>query len=190
MVWDDNNGIPGNTVYSMEEVMVEQGEAINGFYTYIIPEGVKVNDVFYVGWKQRSETFLNAGFDVNTPHADRQFYWLNGIWNLSQAQGSVMIRPVVGDPLKTTSIYDVFNKERKHINVWPNPATDYINIETGDQQLSVFSYISIIDLYGRELLKVPFSEQIDISSLNDGIFIIIATLNGKPVSYSRFIKTR
>ena len=71
MVWDDNNGIPGNVIYTKEEVMVEQGNAINGFYTYTIPEGVMVNGIFYVGWKQRSETFLNAGFDVNTPHAGK-----------------------------------------------------------------------------------------------------------------------
>ncbi len=190
MVWDDNNGIPGNTIYSLEEVMVEQGEMINGFYTYIIPEGVHVNDIFYVGWKQRSETFLNAGFDVNTPHIDRQFYWLNGIWSLSQTRGSIMIRPVVGDPIKTTSINDIFHKERKLINVWPNPVTDYINIDAGNQLLSGLSYISIIDLNGRELIKVPFSEQIDVSTLNKGIFIIIATLNGKPIGYNRFVKTR
>ena len=87
MVWDDNNGIPGNVIYSKEEVMVEQGNAINGFYTYNIPEGVMVNGIFYVGWKQRSETFLNAGFDVNTPHNGKQFYWLNGEWQQSQVTG-------------------------------------------------------------------------------------------------------
>ena len=108
MVWDDNNGIPGNLLYSMEEVMVEQGEGLNGFYTYLIPEGVMVNDIFYIGWRQRSETFLNAGFDVNTPHGGRQFYWLNGDWIQSQVQGSIMIRPVVGDQLKTTSINDIY----------------------------------------------------------------------------------
>jgi hypothetical protein len=86
MVWDNNNGIPGDVIYSKEEVMVEQGNQINGFYTYSIPEGVMVKDIFYVGWKQRSETFLNAGFDVNTPHGGRQFFWLNGEWMQSQVK--------------------------------------------------------------------------------------------------------
>ena len=101
MVWDDNNGFPGNVIYSREEVMVEKGTGINGFYNYHIPQGVVVNGVFYVGWKQRSETFLNAGFDINTPHKGKQFYWLNGDWNQSQVNGSVMIRPVIGLPLLT-----------------------------------------------------------------------------------------
>jgi Secretion system C-terminal sorting domain len=190
MVWDDNNGIPGNIIYSSEEVMVEQGEMINGFYTYNIPEGIMVNNVFYIGWKQSSETFLNAGFDVNTPHAGRQFYWLNGEWRQSQVQGSIMIRPVVGDPLKVTSINDTYYRNKNLISVWPNPAGDYINLNPGELQLSGLSYITVIDIYGRELIKVPFSERIDISSLHEGIYIIITSFNGRPVGYNRLIKTR
>src|SRR5664280_2476076 len=65
VVWDNNNGLPGNIIYTREQVMVEQGNVINGFYNYTIPEGVVVNGTFYIGWRQRSETFLNAGYDVN-----------------------------------------------------------------------------------------------------------------------------
>jgi len=190
MVWDDNNGIPGNVVYSREEVMVEQDELINGFYAYNISEGVMVNGVFYAGWKQRTETFLNAGFDVNTPHAGRQFYWLNGEWQQSQMQGSIMIRPVVGDPLKITSINDTYYRNKNLVSVWPNPATDYIHIDTGELQVSGLSYITFIDLSGREVIEVPFCERIDISSLHEGIYFIITSLNGRPVSYNRLIKTR
>ena len=190
MVWDDNNGVPGNVIYSREELMVEQGEAINGFYDYNIPDGIMVNNIFYVGWKQRSETFLNAGLDVNTPHAGRQFYWLNGEWRQSQVQGSIMIRPVVGDPIKTTSINDIYYRNKNLIRLWPNPASDYIIVNPGEQQLTGLSYITVMDLYGRELIKVPFTERIDISSLHEGIYIILTSLNGRPIGYNRLIKTR
>ena len=190
MVWDDNNGIPGNVLYSVEEVMVEQGEVINGFYNYKLPEGVMVNDLFYVGWKQRSETFLNAGFDVNTLPAGKQFFWLNGEWQQSQVNGSIMIRPVVGDLPKVTSVNDTYYINNNRISLWPNPATDYINIDRGELELSGLTYVTVMDIYGRELLKVPFSERIDISSLHDGIYIVITSLNGKPVGYNRLIKTR
>ena len=82
----------------------------------------------------------------------------------SQVQGSIMIRPVVGDPLKITSINDIYYRNKNLISVWPNPATDYININPGELRLSGLSFITIIDLSGRELMKVPFSERIDISS--------------------------
>jgi hypothetical protein len=190
MVWDNNNGIPGDVIYSKEEVMVEQGNQINGFYTYSIPEGVMVKDIFYVGWKQRSETFLNAGFDVNTPHGGRQFFWLNGEWMQSQVNGSIMIRAVVGDPVKTTSIEDTYFQNKKQFNVWPNPAIDFINISPGEQQLSGLTYISISDIYGRELIKVPFIERLNISSLQNGIYIITTSLKGRTIGYNKFIKTR
>lgn len=190
MVWDDNNGKPGNVIYSVEEVMVEQGQKINGFYTYNIPGGVMLNDIFYVGWKQRSETFLNAGFDINTPHNGKQLFWLNGEWQQSQVHGSVMIRPVLGDRLKVTSVNDSYYKDKNKINIWPNPASDYFNVDTGERPIFGSAYVSVLDLSGRELIKVPYSEQIDISSLHEGMYIVIITFNGKPTGYNRLIKTK
>jgi hypothetical protein len=191
MVWDNNNGIPGNILYTKEDVMVEQGNMINGFYNYTIPEGVAINNIFYIGWRQRSETFLNSGYDVNTPSTGKQFYWLNGEWRQSQVQGSIMIRPVVGSPLKVTSINDVFYHNNKNIiSVWPNPATDYINFDSGEMQMSGLSYVTITDIYGRELIKVPFRDRIDISSLHPGVYFIVTSINGSPVGYNRLIKSR
>jgi hypothetical protein len=189
-VWDDNNGIPGSVLYTREDVIVEQGNGINGFYTYTLPEGVVVNDVFYVGWKQRSESFLNAGYDINTPNAGKQFYWLNGEWIQSQVPGSIMIRPVVGSPLTITSVHDTYYKKKNLMTIWPNPARDYINIEKGELQLSGSSDIIITDLNGHELIKVTYSDKVDISSLHDGMYFLVINTNGLPVGYNRFIKSR
>ena len=189
-VWDDNNGIPGNMINTQTNVMVEQGKVINGFYSYSIPEGVPVNGVFYVGWRQTSETFLNAGYDVNTPNAGRQFYWLNGQWSQSQKPGSIMIRPVVGSPLIITSVHDVPITTKSLLNIWPNPARDYINIDPGDLQLSASTFITITDLNGHELIRVLFNNKVDISSLKDGMYFLVINTDGSPVKYNRFIKTR
>jgi hypothetical protein len=189
-VWDDNNGIPGNMIYNLTNVMVELGNVINGFYSYSIPEGVPVNGVFYVGWRQTSETFLNAGYDVNTPNAGRQFYWLNGEWSQSQKPGSIMIRPVVGSPLTITSVHDTYYKKKNIMTIWPNPARDYINIEKGELQLSGLTDIIITDLNGHELIKVVYSDKVDISSLHDGMYFLVININGTPVGYNRFIKSR
>jgi Secretion system C-terminal sorting domain len=190
VVWDNDNGVPGNMLYTKQAVMVEQSNVINGFYTYTIPEGVPVNGIFYVGWKQLSESFLNVGYDVNTPNAGKQFYLLNGVWSQSQVPGTIMIRPVVGSPLIITSINDIHYKNKSSLNIWPNPAKDYININPGELQLYGLSYITLTDLNGRQLIKVPFSERVDISSLHDGMYFLVISINGMPVSYNRLIKTR
>jgi hypothetical protein len=190
VVWDNDNGVPGNILYTQEGVMVEQGNVLNGFYSYRIPEGVPVNGTFYIGWKQLSESFLNVGYDVNTPNAGKQLYWLNGVWSQSQVPGSIMIRPVIGSPLTITSVKDIQYNNRKSLNIWPNPSKDYINIDPGELQLSGLSYISIINLNGHELMKIPFSEKVDISPLHDGMYFLVISINGMPVSYNRIIKTR
>jgi hypothetical protein len=167
--------------------MVEQGASINGFYTYTINDKVPVDGIFYVGWRQRSETFLNAGFDINTPHKGRQFYCINGNWNQSAVTGTLMIRPVTGAPL-TTSIYDIPYKNKSVLHFRPNPAKDYIRFDSEDVQVSGLTYLSFFDMQGRELLKVPFSEQVDISSLHEGVYIIISSRYGRQTGYNRLIK--
>jgi len=190
MVWNDNNGIPGEVSGTVEEVMVEQGTEINGFYNYILPEGIPVDDIFYVGWRQRSETFLNAGFDINTPNNGRQFYWLNGDWNTSQTNGSVMIRPILGDRIRTVSVDETESSVRNQIRIWPNPATEYVRVSLGDEQLREITRIAVIDLYGKKHLEVPFSDILDISNLREGIYILVASIKGRQVGITRLVKTR
>jgi hypothetical protein len=188
MVWSDNNGIPDNAFYTQEEMTVSRGEGINGFYTYILNDQQPVYGDFYVGWKQRSETFLNAGFDINTLHEGRQFYWLNGNWSQSQAKGSLMIRPILGAPVKPTSVENISMKNNT-LTIWPNPAKNIINIDAGDFFLSPLPSIRILDICGREVMNISFTNQIDISPLPDGIYFIILNINGKQIKQNRFIKT-
>jgi hypothetical protein len=76
------------------------------------------------------------------------------------------------------------------MTIWPNPASDYFTIDAGEQPVSGYAFVSILDLSGRELIKVPYSERIDISSLHEGMYIVIITLNGKQTGYNRLLKTR
>jgi hypothetical protein len=189
MVWADDNGIPGNVIYSQEGMNVTLGSGINGYYTYLINDPQPVNGDFYVGWKQQSETFLNAGLDLNTIHDGRQFYWLNGNWNPSQVKGTLMIRPVIGPPIKPNAVIDLYSGTDR-IKIWPNPAVDFINIDGGDLLLRSLPQIRITDLQGRNLITTSFTSRLDISSLPDGIYFLILSVNNKPAGYGRFVKTR
>jgi len=190
MVWDDSNGLPGNVIYSFLNVIVEPADDINGFHTYILPDGVPVNSVFYVGWKQKTETFLNAGFDVNTRHQGKQYYWLNGVWYLSQKEGSLMIRPVVGKPVKTTSSDDDIPSYQGRNRMWPNPAGDFINLECEGLEPGPSALVSIIDLQGRELIRTAFNGRIDISELKPGIYTLIVLHGKKREAWFRLVVTK
>jgi hypothetical protein len=43
---------------------------------------------------------------------------------------------------------------------------------------------------GHDLMKVPFAERLDLSSLHEGMYIILITINGHPVAYNKLIKIR
>ncbi|HOK26290.1 MAG TPA: T9SS type A sorting domain-containing protein [Bacteroidales bacterium] len=191
MVWDNNKGIPGNVIYTQEDMVVKQGESINGFYTYVLDKPVEIIGDFFVGWRQRSETFLNAGFDLNTPHNGRQLYYLNGEWNVSQMSGSVMIRPVFGPEIKSSDINNPLYNEMR-IKIWPNPASEYIYIGIGNQPLVSDIGITIIDLAGRIILKSNYynSDRLDISALPAGIYFVSASAKSKILGTTRLIISR
>ena len=55
----------------------------------------------------------------------------------------------------------IFIADNKNlIKIWPNPASDYINIDAGDLQLNGSASVTIIDITGRKLLEVPYNEHI------------------------------
>jgi hypothetical protein len=67
---------------------------------------------------------------------------------------------------------------------------DILNISPGDLLLYGSPTIRIIDIRGVEVMRKAYSEQVDISSLPDGIYFISLNINGKQLVYNRFIKTR
>jgi len=148
-----------------------------------------VENIFYVGWKQRSETFLNAGFDVNTPHRGNLLYWMNGTWFTSQKSGTLMIRPIVGPPVNT-SVHDIYQNNRNKLHFYPNPASDYISFNRNDLPDNSLYTVSVTDINGKELIRVPLNDKIDISALKAGMYIVSLSRNGLALGHSRLIKTK
>ena len=97
-----------------------------------------------------------------------------------------MIRPVFGAPVSPTSVEDVIQKN-SILKIWPNPAKDYINIDAGDLLLTSSPTIRIFDIRGIEVMKIIFTEKINVSSLPDGIYFIMLSTNGKQTRQNRFI---
>ena len=185
-VWSNNGGIPGDLLYLGEEVLVEQGEGLNGFHTYVLDDPVYVDNIFFIGWIQRSETFLNAGIDLNTGHAGRQYYWLNGEWYQSQINGTLMIRAVTGPKIPATGIGDIGGNTAA-IKLWPNPVRDILKIEVNEAMASDINFV-IFDISGRAVLHMAGSTDIDVSSIRPGVYVLVATHNGRVVGRNRFIK--
>ncbi|NMC40623.1 MAG: T9SS type A sorting domain-containing protein [Bacteroidales bacterium] len=189
MIWKNNQGTPGEVIYFQEEMLVEPGEAINGFHLYRLDRPFEISGDYFIGWRQRSETFLNAGFDLNTPHNGKQLYWINGDWNVSQTTGSVMIRPVFGPEINPLGIETNRSGPAK-LRIWPNPAGDFITLDAGDLIPLRLSEITITGIGGKVLIRRSFQETLDISELPAGIYFITARNGNRILATGKFIVAR
>lgn len=187
VILSSDNQVPGDIIYEQEEALVDPGSEINGFTTYYLDDPVFVDGEFFAGWRQRSETWLNAGFDINTPHNGRQYYYLGGVWRESSKNGSLMIRPVVGKALVSTGIG--LPDTGHNLIIWPNPASDILNIKA--ENTSLYNTVTeIYDLNGRIIYRKEFNEQVDVAGFAPGIYYLLLKDKGLVVARDKFIKNR
>ncbi|HCM59365.1 MAG TPA: hypothetical protein DIS74_03135 [Bacteroidales bacterium] len=187
MVWADDNGRPGILLGSSDSPVATPGTGINGFVTYSFAEPVKVTDAFWIGWRQETEAFLNAGLDLNTPSDGRQYFSLSGSWQESQVPGTVMMRPVMkGSGTQTsaengTLINDLFS-------IYPNPADGYVTIVPSEDAPDDY-LIDVISVTGALVMTIGRSENPDLSRLAAGSYmLLVKTTDGYPLSLLRVIK--
>ncbi len=187
-VWSDDNGNPGDVLYSQssEEPLYEK--ELNRFHTYILDTAVFVSGKFYVGWQQITDAFLNFGFDLNRVKNDRLFYQQSGIWYNSQFPGALMIRPVMGKSLIT------FRKPilaEPVFTLFPNPANQYIRIEFPEDLQFKNTRFAIIDSQGRTLFETTEPPgEIDLSEFTPGLYFFIVHNQHSTFAAKKFIISR
>lgn len=186
MVYKDNGGEPGDTLYTQTYVIPEYSEwGPNGFTTYILNRPVPIPaGKFYVGWKQNTIFKMNVGMDKNFDRADRLFFKTLGAWMTFEDlgyEGNLMIRPVVGAPVHDSDfvglpVYKGEDALVHSMKLYPNPANDFIKIQASlpvDKELD----IEIYSLSGALIYKASQNqlESIPVSHLQSGIYILKAS---------------
>lgn len=86
----------------------------------------------------------------------------------------------------TTGNTDLLTKEEVRFQVWPNPATELLNVESNGHGIET---ILIFDAKGKEIMRKTLSGsvQLNVSGLSAGIYFISLASNGKAVT-QRFVK--
>ena len=88
--------------------------------------------------------------------------------------------------LHKNTVLDVANHKVVTAKLFPNPATNILNIQAN----SVIESVSIFNVLGQEVVSIKGSEElvsVDVSSFNSGIYVVKTMIEGK-VSTSKFIK--
>lgn len=179
VVWKDNNGKPGDEVYRLANRKPIWDEQIYKFAYYKFNERVRLNGVFYVGIVQQGSGLLNVGFDASNDNSQYNFINVTGSWQPSSKAGSIMLRPVVG-----AGYYIGLDEiESSDINVYPNPATTTLYV-TG---LGKSASVTIFDITGRQVTPASYNEEINVSELHEGLYLLIVTNSDGSVVTRKFM---
>jgi len=174
-VWTDKDNEPDSLIYS-EYLPVKYGENVNIFAYYPIDTNIIVNKTIYVGIIQRTDNYLNIGFDLNTNSRINTLYNLYGTWDTTKYEGSLMIRPYFGKKIEITNIQNTSNV-KSQFSLFPNPAQYILNISYNPQYR--IEYVNIYNSSGILLQNIMYNPQnIDLSYLCNGLYFIQLKLEG------------
>jgi hypothetical protein len=179
-VWKDNYGKPGQIVFEKTGVKGYFTDSLNKYQTISLDTLLFIDEahfpgrIFYIGWQQTTDDNLNVGFDRYNDASQHTFYNTSGVWSQSTFRGALMIRPIVG----LANPVGIFQPEvlKGSLDIYPNPADDVINFSIPEscQAAERNGYLRIIirDMAGRTTLNQKFLQQIDISRISPGIYLV------------------
>ncbi|MDR0206170.1 MAG: T9SS type A sorting domain-containing protein [Bacteroidales bacterium] len=171
MVWSDDNGKPGNILYSQDNNNPKYTVNFLDFAEYRLNKKILLDTgVFWIGFKQHGNVQLNIGFDQNSDSRNYFKYNTNGSWETSVFKGTPMLRPVFGK-LNTMSIKEPAIPD---VSVFPNPTTGELRIENRELKID---NVDIYDVFGRKHkgTKARRHEEewsLDLSNLANGVYLL------------------
>lgn len=174
-VWPDDNGIPGSLLL-YQDTEYRRIDTTGCYSTFILQTPVHVPETYYVGILQAKDDYYKIGFDVNRDSHRKIFVYKNNQWirESDSTYGSIMIRPVVGYQLPSSSP-DV-TVDDKRVTIYPLPARDYITIDFTDGKIPDQSYIYIYDIAGKLLRQQALrNNRVQLTDLDQGIYTIQIT---------------
>jgi hypothetical protein len=179
VVWNDNNGKPGERIYTLPNQRVSWEEGLYVFYPYMFDEPLVVSGNIYVGWEKLQKDNMNVGMDANNIHSDKIFYRVDADWQTSNIPGALLIRPMIG-PNMILSTSENFEGTENDLVLYPNPASDYFKVDMRNIKNASKAQVSVYNLIGQKVIshsQIP--DRISIADLKKGIYIVTIETGNK-----------
>ena len=182
VVWKDNNGKPGNEVYRLRNRKPQWDDQIYSFSYYKFEQLIRLNGVFHIGIVQQGNGMLNVGFDTSRDCSPYNHFTNEyGNWQQSSFTGTIMIRPVVGKG----NYIGIDENVSTEVTVYPIPATSTLHITGVNNGVAIALY----DLTGRKVMQQAYTDEIPVSQLRDGLYLLnITTTDGNVISRKIIVK--
>ncbi|HSV87473.1 MAG TPA: T9SS type A sorting domain-containing protein [Bacteroidales bacterium] len=190
MVWSSLQ--PEQVLYQSASFTPHFSDDLNGFITYELSNPVQVSGTIFIGWEQRTEGFINLGYDANSPAGENIFFNVGNGWQPSIYPGALMIRPVVASSQASVTTGEVLPPDEP--GVFPNPLKESMLNIVMDQSVVVhadYLWVEVFDMTGRQVLAREFNPVINLGHLLNGIYLLRITNRKDNTSQTtRFIIAR
>lgn len=180
-VWTVLNSQPGELIYKTEK-LTPVSDSLNKFVRFELEEGLFLEaGSFFVSLETKGNDYLNIGFDRNTNSSKYTFSKTGVNWEQSFIKGSVMMRPHFGYKA-LVSLNQA--EEQVDFKFYPNPTSSKIYFQgiSGVEK-------QILDISGRLLLSTHENE-IDLSNLSQGVYILRVECKDGIIETRKIVKTR
>lgn len=180
---------PDSIIHQEDLFQVKYDTLINGFTTYAFETPVALNaGTYYMGITQPANFGSDSiyyGLDMNRQtNAQFLYYNVDGYWYSSSANGSIMMRPMVG-PFFTPSSTSSVTKKSSALNVYPNPAQTTLQLASNETWASYRIYSLLGNLVQE---GIPNQQMIHIESLLPGMYMVQCRNEKNKLFTTQFVK--
>jgi hypothetical protein len=165
-VYEDNNGMPGDAIYTISSYSLQVQDAINKFQRVKIIENVRVQNRFYIGYTSPS---VRIGLDYSNNTGDKIFVDIGSGWyQNTDINGTLMIRPLFGkgEQGPVTGIPE----EVLTIATYPNPNNGEFFV---DRKIEVLQIINVAGQPIRYSIETVGEQQrVNLQQTTPGLYIL------------------
>ncbi|AZA98584.1 M28 family peptidase [Chryseobacterium joostei] len=179
---EDMGGLSSNNAASAS--VTQQLRNCTALYSTLLTEVDPAEDTDYIPFEQKGEVITGFFERIrsNYPHTSKDTFA-----NVDPVYVYKIGKATVGalQHFATASVTLTANKTAstntlESVKFYPNPANNLLNIELSDLKAKNFSF-EITNLTGRSLLKVDNETKINVSTLENGVYLGILKADGQSV---------
>lgn len=195
-VWKDGGGVPGVVLLNDSAMLPKYLQVgYNKIPRYALTTPLILGPgTYFFGIKQSLAQKMNIGFDKNIDHHNALFFDIGSGWQPSAIVGSIMLHPIFGRNEYAVGINENRNNVvESSIKIYPNPASDLLNISTTKENLNNDLSIEIYNTLGERMIQTNLQErfiQVNTSELASGIYFVALKQKGFILSQQKLIISR
>lgn len=181
-------------LYQLDGLQPKYYDTVNHFWIYKFNTPIALEaGTFYIGTTQAAlsgSDSLYFGLDRNRIKSNHLYYNVLDVWTPSLIQGAIMLRPLLGQDIVGTNINEVATVMNQELCLWPNPATEVLNIKLLNTKPSaqILDY-RIYNLLGQCVQKGNLQntiQKIQLNSLPSGTYFLHTTSQNKKQMITKF----